>query len=142
MSAGGLVVKFEHPEPELLLGRRNRVRDGMTWTLPKGTPSEGESVEETALREVREETGLEVRIVEPVGSIHYRFTQSGTRIRKTVHHYLMVPVGGDLAAHDHEFDEVRWVPLSEAEHLLSYETEREIVERARPAIEALRARGT
>ena len=141
MSAGGIVVRFVEREPELLLGRRTRPRDGVAWTLPKGTPTEGESIEETALREVREETGLEVRIVEPVGSIRYRFTQDGMRILKTVHHFLMVAVGGDLSGHDREFEEVRWVPLTEAEHLLSYDTEREIVGQARPAIAALGASG-
>ena len=67
--------------------------------------------------------------------------QAGTRVDKTVHHFLMVATGGNLADHDSEFDEVRWVPLTEAAHLLSFETEREIVERARPAIDALRERG-
>ncbi|MDA8203131.1 MAG: NUDIX hydrolase [Chloroflexi bacterium] len=136
MSAGGLVVRRSTGEPEIVLGRRNRPREGMHWTLPKGTPASGESVEDTALREVEEETGLAVRIVEPVGSIHYSFVQHGSHIDKTVHHFLMVPTGGSLASHDHEFDEVRWVPLVDAPHLLSYETEREIVERARPQIEA------
>ncbi len=140
-SAGGLVVRLGDEEPEIVLGRRTRQRDGTAWTLPKGTPAEGESVEQTALREVAEETGLSVRIVQPVGSIRYSFVQDGTRIDKTVHHFLMVPTGGALAGHDAEFEEVRWVPLTEAAHLLSYETEREIVERARPAIDALRERG-
>ena len=141
MSAGGLVVRITGEEPEIVLGRRNRAREGVAWTLPKGTPSAGESVEETALREVEEETGLTVRIVEPVGSIRYTFVQAGTRVDKTVHHFLMVATGGNLADHDFEFDEVRWVRLTEAAHLLSFETEREIVERARPAIDALRERG-
>ena len=141
MSAGGLVVRTAGEEPEIVLGRRNRPREGVAWTLPKGTPSAGESVEETAQREVEEEPGLAVRIVEPVGSIRYTFVQGGTRVDKTVHHFLMVATGGNLADHDAEFDEVRWVPLTEATHLLSFETEREIVERARPAIDALRERG-
>ena len=67
--------------------------------------------EETALREVEEETGLEVRITGALDSIEYWFVQSGTRIHKTVHYFLMEPTGGDLAAHDHEFDEVRWIPF-------------------------------
>ena len=142
MSAGGLVIRTGGPEPEIVLGCRSRQGAGMRWTLPKGTPDQGETVEQTALREVEEETGLTVRIVEPVGSIHYSFVERGTRIDKTVHHFLMVPTGGSLAGHDREFDEVRWVPLTEAAHLLSYETEREIVERARPAIIALRERGS
>jgi 8-oxo-dGTP pyrophosphatase MutT (NUDIX family) len=142
MSAGGLVIRTSGDGTEIVLGRRSRRREGIRWTLPKGTPDAGESVEQTAVREVEEETGLRVRIVEPVGSIRYSFVQSGTRIDKTVHHFLMVPTGGNLSDHDREFDEVRWVPVTEAVHLLSYETEREIVERATPAIAALRERGS
>ena len=106
---------------------RRRARDAVTWTLPKGTPDPGETVEETALREVAEETGLEVRILEPLPSIQYDFVQDGTRIHKTVHYFLMAPVGGDLSRHDHEFERVRWVPFDEAGGLLSFPTERELV---------------
>ena len=106
---------------------RRRGRDGVTWTLPKGTPSAGETTEQTALREVAEETGLEVRIVAPLPSIEYAFIQDGTRIRKTVHYFLMEPTGGDLSRHDHEFQAVRWVPFAEAGALLSFQTERDLV---------------
>ncbi len=106
---------------------RRRARDAVTWTLPKGTPDPGETVEQTALREVAEETGLEVRIVEPLPSIEYDFVQDGTRIHKTVHYFLMEPVGGDLSRHDAEFERVRWVPFDEADGLLSFATERELV---------------
>ena len=86
-----------------------------TWSLPKGTPDGDETPEETALREVNEETGLEVRILDTIGDIHYRFVRDGRRIDKTVHYYLMEATGGDLADHDHEFEEVRWFELGEAE---------------------------
>ena len=109
---------------------RRRGRDAVTWTLPKGTPDVGETVEETALREVAEETGLEVRIVEPLRAIEYDFVQDGTRIHKTVHYFLMEPTGGDLADHDHEFEKVRWVPFEEAGSLLTFATERELVAEA------------
>ena len=99
----------------------------MTWTLPKGTPDPGETIEQTALREVAEETGLAVRIVEPLPSIEYTFVQDGKRIHKTVHYFLMEPTGGDLSRHDHEFERVRWVPFDEAAGLLSFPTERELV---------------
>lgn len=99
----------------------------MTWTLPKGTPDPGETTEQTALREVGEETGLEVRIVAPLPSIEYAFVQDGTRIHKTVHYFLMAPTGGDLARHDAEFERVRWVAFEEAASLLSFATERELV---------------
>ena len=109
---------------------RRRGRAGVTWTLPKGTPSPGETTEQTALREVTEETGLEVRIVAPLASIDYAFVQDRTRIRKTVHYFLMEPVGGDLSRHDHEFERVRWVPFAEAGALLSFQTERDLVANA------------
>jgi len=131
-SAGGIVIRTEPNGPEICLGKRRRERYGVTWTLPKGTPDAGETTEQTALREVTEETGLDVRILEPVGTIQYWFVQRGSRIHKTVHYFLMEATGGALSAHDHEFDEVRWVPLREAEALMTFETERAIVERALP----------
>ena len=129
-SAGGIVVRYESGQPSLVVGSRRRERDGRTWTLPKGTPHAGESREETAIREVEEETGLQVRITGPLDSIEYWFVQSGTRIHKTVHYFLMEPVGGDLAGHDHEFDEVRWIPFDQAATMLTFETERALVARA------------
>lgn len=126
-SAGGIVVRYESGQPWLVVGSRRRERDGWTWTLPKGTPDAGESREQTALREVEEETGLEVRITGPLDSIEYWFVQSGTRIRKTVHYFLMEPIGGDLTRHDHEFDEVRWIPFEQAATMLTFETERTLV---------------
>jgi 8-oxo-dGTP pyrophosphatase MutT (NUDIX family) len=132
-SAGGIVVRYESGAPWLVVGSRRRERDGRTWTLPKGTPIAGESREETAIREVEEETGLKVRIRVPLDSIEYTFVQSGTRIHKTVHYFLMDPIGGDLARHDHEFDEVRWIRFDAASTMLTFETERALVARAATA---------
>ena len=89
-------------------------------------------MEETALREVREETGLEVEIDSPLGSIEYWFVgrEQDIRYHKTVHFYLMVPVGGDLAFHDPEFDVVRWFPLDEALGNLAYVNEVDVLRRA------------
>jgi len=128
------VLRDANGTTEICLGRRQRAlgRSGTTWTLPKGTPNDGESIDETALREVAEETGLEVRILAPVGAIEYFFTQGGERIHKTVHYFLMEATGGSLDAHDHEFDEVRWLPIDEARRVMSFETERQIVEEALP----------
>lgn len=111
-------------------------RKATTWALPKGTPNNGESTDETALREVAEETGLEVRIVAPVGAIDYFFTQDGQRIHKTVHYFLMESVGGSLDGHDHEFDEVRWMSIDEARRMMSFQTERQIVEEALPMVQS------
>jgi 8-oxo-dGTP pyrophosphatase MutT (NUDIX family) len=133
-SAGGIVVRFVDGSPQLVVGKRKRERDGVTWTLPKGTPNPRETIEETALREVREESGLEVRIVRPFDSIEYWFVQGRTRIHKTVHYFLMVCTGGDLERHDHEFDEVRWIGFDDAPLLLTFETERALVARAGAAV--------
>lgn len=124
------MVRYETGRPQLVVGSRRRERDVRTWTLPKGTPDRHETLEETALREVAEETGLEVRITGPLDSIEYTFVQSGRRIHKTVHYFMMEPVGGDLARHDHEFDEVRWIDFDEAPDVLTFETERALVAQA------------
>ena len=134
-SAGGIVVRAGRHGPEIILGRRRRDRDGVTWSLPKGTPNRGETVEQTALREVTEETGLDVEILEPAGAVEYWFVADGARIHKSVHYWVMRPVGGNLAVHDHEFDEVAWFPLAEAEQRMSFDTERDLVQRTVDAIE-------
>ena len=124
------MVRYVAGRPQLVVGSRRRERDIRTWTLPKGTPDRDETTEQTALREVAEETGLEVRITGPLDSIRYTFVQSGRRIHKTVHYFMMEPVGGDLARHDHEFDEVRWIDFDEAPAVLTFETERALVAHA------------
>jgi 8-oxo-dGTP pyrophosphatase MutT (NUDIX family) len=104
-------------------------REGM-WVLPKGTPDRDERIEQTATREVREETGLDVRIVRPLGTIEYWFALPRQRVHKTVHFFLMEPLGGDVSRHDHEYEEVRWVPAEEARRLLTFDTYREMLDRA------------
>jgi 8-oxo-dGTP pyrophosphatase MutT (NUDIX family) len=133
-SAGGIVVRFENQTPYFVVGGRRRERDIITWTLPKGTPNPGESREQTAIREVGEETGLEVRITAPLDSIEYWFVQRGLRIHKTVHYFLMEPTGGDLGRHDHEFESVRWISFDEAPTVLTFETERALVAQAAATI--------
>jgi YD repeat-containing protein len=134
-SAGGIVVRAERDGRSLVVGMRRRDRDTVTWTLPKGTPDPGETIEQTALREVAEETGLDVRIVEPLPSIDYTFVQAGTRIHKTVHYFLMEPVGGDLSRHDQEFERVRWIAFDDAPALLTFPTERALVATAAARLE-------
>jgi 8-oxo-dGTP pyrophosphatase MutT (NUDIX family) len=134
-SCGGVVIRTTNGDPELCIGMRRRDRSGdrgKSWTLPKGTPDGAETIEETALREVVEETGLEVRILAPVGAIDYFFTQDGERIHKTVHFFLMEPIGGSLENHDHEFEDVQFFPVQEALSLLTFPTERQLVEQALP----------
>ena len=102
------------------------------WSLAKGTPDPGESLEETALREVREETGLEVEIDAPLGYIDYWFVgrEPDVRYHKTVHFYLMAPVGGDIELHDPEFDVVQWFSSDEALSVMAYANEVEVLRRA------------
>jgi 8-oxo-dGTP pyrophosphatase MutT (NUDIX family) len=138
-SAGGVVIRGHHDRTELVLGLRRRHGRYPVWSLPKGTPDADETPEETAVREVGEETGLEVRIVGPIGDIRYRFVRDGRRIDKTVQYFVMEAVGGDLADHDGEFEEVRWVALAEAETLMRFPTERDIVARALPVVGLARA---
>jgi 8-oxo-dGTP pyrophosphatase MutT (NUDIX family) len=105
-----------------------------TWTLPKGTPAVGETVEETALREVREETGIQARIVGDLGSIQYSFARRGVRFNKEVRHFLMEATGGDVSLHDAEYDEARWFAFADAMRQLTYINEAEVVRRAQPLI--------
>ena len=126
-SAGGVVHRTVDGETEILLVHR---RAPVLWALPKGTPDSGETIEETALRETREETGIEVEIEAPLSSIRYFFVRGTTRFHKTVHFFLMRPIGGAIELHDGEFDEVRWARVGEALALMNHATERSVVERA------------
>jgi len=125
VAAGGVVLRKGPKGNEVVLAGR----EGM-WVLPKGTPDGDERIEATATREVREETGLDVRIVRPLGTIEYWFALPRQRMHKTVHFFLMEATGGDTSRHDHEYEDVRWVPVEEARRLLSFETYREMLERA------------
>jgi 8-oxo-dGTP pyrophosphatase MutT (NUDIX family) len=123
----------------LLCGRHS---DNL-WALPKGTPEPGETIEQAALREVREETGVVVQIEAAVGDIKYWFSrpQEGVRYFKTVHHFLMVPTGGDPSLHDHEFDEVRWVAAGEALKIMTYPNEVKVLRRALDVVQDRESRG-
>ena len=127
VSAGGVVYRNPTGEIEVLICGQT---EPTIWGLPKGTPAAGESIQETARREVREETGIEGEIVAPLDSIHYWFTRNRVRFSKTVHWFLMIPAGGDISLHDREFDVVKWVDANEAVRLLSYANEVELVRKA------------
>ncbi|MBI4306404.1 MAG: NUDIX hydrolase [Chloroflexi bacterium] len=139
-SSGGVVVRANRAgKTEVVIcGRRSH----SLWALPKGTPNAGESELETAMREVREETGLNVKGAGKIGEIHYSYyrPEDGARVDKTVHFYLMRPVGGNTAAHDPEFDVVEWVEVPEALRRLTYPNEARIVEAA-VALAAKQANG-
>ena len=145
VSAGGLVFRQTDDLIETLLCAR--VRPGyhgedapLTWRLPKGTPERGETVEQTARREVQEETGVHVNVLAPITSIQYFFVghDDGVRYDKTVYFYLMEPMGGSTSEHDAEFDVVEWCSYEEAVELLEYDNEREVLEAARSLIDSYR----
>lgn len=133
VSAGGIVYRSGPNGLEVVICGRDA--DGI-WGLPKGTPDGGETLEETAVREVTEETGLDVRIVDKVGVVEYWFARDGTRYHKWVHHYLMEPTGGDTSRHDVEYDRVEWMPVEAAKKTLSFKNEASMVEKARQMVEA------
>jgi len=139
VSAGGVVYRRgEHGIEVLLCGR---TRENL-WALPKGTPEYGEALRDAALREVREESGLGVRIVAELGTIHYEFARpaQGVQFDKTVHHFLMEPDGtGSTSSHDGEYDRVEWFPAEEALRIMTHRNEVIVVERAIAAIAAIDA---
>ena len=139
VAAGGVVYRARTIGTEIVLVARLREQ---LWALPKGTPEADETIEETALREVREETGLEVTIVDVLGTIHYSFiTRGGQRIDKTVHHFLMEPTGGRFDDHDHEFDHVDWYDIHEAQRRLTHRNQLPILDRAEQLIAERRSDG-
>ena len=135
VSAGGVV--FRHGEGGIEIVLCGRSHEAL-WALPKGTPERDESLEQTALREVSEETGLGVAIVSDLGTIAYGFARpaQGVRFEKTVYHYLMEPTGsGSMNQHDAEYDRVEWFSIHEALRVMTHRSEAQIVRRALTAIE-------
>jgi 8-oxo-dGTP pyrophosphatase MutT (NUDIX family) len=127
VSAGGIVYRKGERGIEIVICGRSR--DGV-WGLPKGTPNKGESLEETAVREVSEETGLEVRILDKIGVVEYWFAADGVRYHKWVHHYLMECTGGDTSKHDSEYDKVEWRPVQDALRTLTFRNEANMLAKA------------
>jgi len=100
------------------------------WALPKGTPQPGETLEQVAVREVQEETGLEVRLITYIGNISYSFIHNKVRYQKQVRHFLFEAIGGDIALHDAEYDRVAWFSIPEALRRLTYQNEVNILSQA------------
>ena len=115
-----------------------RPRGSDRWQLPKGIVERSESPETTAVREAWEETGVECELVAPLDTIEYWFQaregDSRVRIHKKVHFFLLAAAGGTIGRHDREIAEARWATLDDALTMLSFRSEREVVELARPLI--------
>ena len=134
VSAGGVVYRRGAQGVEVVLC--GRTPEGL-WALPKGTPERGETLEETARREVSEETGLGVEIQQELGTIRYEFARpaQGVRFEKTVHHFLMRPSGaGSVEQHDGEYDRVAWFAAGEALRIMTHRDEAQVVRRALVAL--------
>jgi 8-oxo-dGTP pyrophosphatase MutT (NUDIX family) len=132
VSAGGVVYRRteDDDDVEIALASRRTRRGDLAWGLPKGLIEQGEPKETTAVREAREETGLETELEEPLGETSYFYVWDGVRVAKVVHFFLLRQTGGDVNDHDFEMEEVRWFPLADALRAASYEGEREVLERA------------
>ncbi|MCH9668499.1 MAG: NUDIX hydrolase [Actinomycetia bacterium] len=143
-SAGGLVIDgIDGPKDSqvaALIGRIDR-RGRMLWSLPKGHIEMGETAEQTAIREVAEETGIRGSVLAALGSIDYWFVTEGRRVHKTVHHYLMRFLDGELSDEDLEVTEVAWVPLGDLPSRLAYADERRLAEVADEMIQTLQSDG-
>jgi 8-oxo-dGTP pyrophosphatase MutT (NUDIX family) len=127
-SAGGVVRRGE--DVAVIVPTRRDARGQRVLALPKGHPDGDETAEQAATREVQEETGLTAALVEPLGEVEYHYERRGRRVRKRVAFFLFDYVSGDLADHDHEVEDARWMPLARAATELTYEGEREMVARA------------
>jgi ADP-ribose pyrophosphatase YjhB (NUDIX family) len=129
-SAGGLVLDLSGPVPMgALIGRTNR-RGRLLWSLPKGHLEAGETLEQAAVREVAEETGIHGSIIGSLGIIDFWFVVEGRRVHKTVHHFLMRAIGGELSDDDIEVTEVAWFPLPDISEQLAYSDERNLLDQA------------
>jgi 8-oxo-dGTP pyrophosphatase MutT (NUDIX family) len=132
VSAGGLVISESNPSLIALISHKNR-GGGLDWVIPKGHVELGENYLQTAVREIREETGIESKILEKIGEISYSFKIGPKRIKKTVHHYLLQQIGGSLNAYNDptgEVMDVQWFELDRLEEVLAHENERKIAQRA------------
>lgn len=135
-SAGGLVYA-DRPDGRYVVLIAHRNAGGvLQWTLPKGGLEDGEDLQQAAVREVREETGLDARIEAKLGVVDYWFVWRPDKIRyhKFVHYYLMAYEGGDFDRRDEEAEDVVWLPLEEAMQQLAHPNERRLIERGLEAV--------
>jgi 8-oxo-dGTP pyrophosphatase MutT (NUDIX family) len=134
-SAGGIVYKKENKKVLILVSQHSQHHG---WVFPKGLIGdhiEGENKEGTALREVKEETGINAKITRVLAPVTYWFVFEGEKVRKTVYYFLMEYVGGDIAKHDHEMEAVVWLPKEKVEERLTYKSDKEVWNEAKELIE-------
>jgi len=130
-AAGGVLYRRGPSGLEVVVGEQtDRLTGARTHRLPKGKIGRRETLQQAALREVLEETGLTARIVAPLGRVEYTYLDGGIDVAKVVHFFLMELQPGAAATPDGELERIVWLPLQEACRILSYERERSMIERA------------
>ncbi|MCL4456824.1 MAG: NUDIX hydrolase [Nitrospirae bacterium] len=129
-SAGGVIFKKETNTLEVaLIAMKNKT----VWTLPKGIIDKGERPEESAVREIKEETGLTGKIIDTIGDKSYWFylKNENAKCRKTVSYFLLQYIDGNIGDYCWEVDEAKWFALDDAIRQVSYKSDREILEKAK-----------
>ncbi len=139
-SAGGVVyrrtTKNKKQITEILVAQHSQHHG---WVFPKGLIGDhvkGEGKEETALREVEEETGIVGKIIKPLEPVTYWYVFEGEKIRKTVYYYLMEYVSGNTKNHDFEMENVEWLPMDQVENRLTYKSDRQVWKEAEKQLES------
>jgi 8-oxo-dGTP pyrophosphatase MutT (NUDIX family) len=127
-SAGGVVVR--DAECVVIVPTRRSADGSKVLALPKGHPEQGESAADAALREVREEAGVDARLVEQLGDVRYWYMRDGRRIAKVVSFFLLEYLSGEVTDHDREVEHARWLALERAARELTYNGERDMASRA------------
>ncbi len=127
-SAGGIVFKKENNQIFILVSQHSQHHG---WVFPKGLIGDKEEFkhqtkEETAIREVKEETGADGEILEALDPVQYWYIFEGVKIKKTVYYFLMKYVGGDITKHDFEMENVEWVPMDKVEEKLTYKSDKQV----------------
>lgn len=137
ISSGGIVVRPVGGTHEVALIRVARSGGDNAWALPKGWVEKGEDLEQAAVREVREETGLDAKILRKLGEISYEFYSKSDHspVSKTVHLFLLEFLKGCTEDHDDEVEEARWFSIKDAVRTLTYRSERDMMEKAAKIIE-------
>lgn len=136
-SAGGIVLKKEQSEIFVLMAQHAQHHG---WGFPKGhigDKIEGESKEDTAVREVKEETGIDAEIIQPATEEKYWYQWGKEKRKKTVYYYFMKSLGGDFNNRDHEMETVEWVPVPQVEDKLTYQNAKEMFKKMKPEIEKI-----
>lgn len=137
VSAGGVVFRRSAGDRIDIVLVRVGPKD--RWQLPKGLVEEGEAPETTAIREVREEAGVDAALIQAIEAIEYWYVGSHgserVRFHKRVHFYLLEYRGGDVRDHDHEVSEARWIPVADSERMLSFASEKKVATRARELLQ-------